>query len=58
MTDKAALLASINAAVSAPKALSKNEAIKTAKVLAQEKGVNTRMAHDLVSHASRDVANA
>lgn len=51
--DKAALLAAINSAVAAPKSQTKTDKIKVAKSLAQGSGVNTRVAHDLVSNASR-----
>ena len=52
-TDKAALLAAINASVSAPKNQIKTNIHKNVKYLAEEHGVNTRVAHDLVSNASK-----
>jgi hypothetical protein len=52
-SDKNALLAAINSAVAAPKTKSKNENTKTAKSLAQGQGVNVRVAHELVSNASK-----
>jgi len=51
-TDKAALLAAINSSVQAPKAQSKNQATRDAQGL-QQRGINQRVAHDLVSNASR-----
>jgi len=53
-TDKAALLAAINSSVQAPKSQSKNQATRDAQGL-QQRGINQRMAHDLVSNASRQV---
>jgi len=47
------LLAAINSSVSAPKAQSKAEAIKSIKQLNQDRGVNSRVAHDLISNASK-----
>ena len=52
-TDKAALLAAINQSVNAPKQQSKADAYKVAQRLNTEQGVNSRVAHDLVSNASR-----
>ena len=52
-TDKAALLAAINSSVNAPKAQTKGDAFKNAQNLVSQSGVNSRLAHDLVSNASR-----
>jgi hypothetical protein len=52
--DKNAILAAINQAVSASKPLSKDDIAKQTQALQKERsGMNQRVAHDLVSNASR-----
>ena len=57
--DKANLLAAIASSVNAAKTQSKQDTLKNIKTLQQD-GLNSRVAYDLVSNASRvagDVAN-
>jgi hypothetical protein len=53
--DKAALLAAINASVQQPKQQTKTSVIRNAQQMS-ERGVNSRVAHDLVSNTSRQPA--
>ena len=51
--DKAALLAAINSSVQAPKSQTKGEVARSVKGLNESNGVSNRVAHDLISNASR-----